>query len=298
MDREFKVFDFKLETIEDEGVFEGITAVMGNLDDGNDIIENGAFIKTIQERAGRIKGLWQHDMFQPPIGVTLEMREVDHDNLPAAVVEKAPEATGGLFIKGKIIPTSLGRDVLVGMREGVINEMSIGYDPIKWELEEVEGSDYPIRRLKEIRLWEWSPVNWGMNSATHIGNVKSLEALLKRHGNDVPDLDKLINRLIEAEGESAWLDQVGKYIPFWRDKAESQIEEIKAGRVLSASNMERINGAMDQMRQAIDALESLLEAAKPPEDEEDMKRALTAGRERLARRVRIQSLIYDTMLGG
>jgi phage head maturation protease len=37
------------------GVVEGYAAVFGNVDDGNDLIDPGAFTKTITENGGRIK---------------------------------------------------------------------------------------------------------------------------------------------------------------------------------------------------------------------------------------------------
>ena len=42
------------------GVVEGYAAVFGNVDDGNDLIDPGAFAKTITENGGRIKMGWHH----------------------------------------------------------------------------------------------------------------------------------------------------------------------------------------------------------------------------------------------
>lgn len=54
--REFKSFSFELESADEStGEFSGYAAVFGNRDSGNDIIEKGAFAKTIVEDFNRIK---------------------------------------------------------------------------------------------------------------------------------------------------------------------------------------------------------------------------------------------------
>jgi hypothetical protein len=52
--------------------------------------------------------------------------------------------------------------------------MSIGYDAVRAEYPtDRQAAGKPVKRLlKEIRLWEMSDVNWGMNAAT--ANVKAL----------------------------------------------------------------------------------------------------------------------------
>ena len=75
------------------GVVEGYAAVFGNVDDGNDLNDPGAFTKTITENGGRIKMGWQH---AAPFGVTTYIAEVGRDSLPPAVLQRAPGAAGGL----------------------------------------------------------------------------------------------------------------------------------------------------------------------------------------------------------
>jgi hypothetical protein len=54
-------------------VVEGYAAVFGNVDDRNDLINPGAFTKTITENGGRIKMGWQH---AAPFGTTTYIAEV------------------------------------------------------------------------------------------------------------------------------------------------------------------------------------------------------------------------------
>src|SRR5262245_42033883 len=83
----------------------GITAVMGNVDDGGDRIIQGAFKKTLGESSGRIRHLWQHgaDGFDygvtPPIAAVTKIQEVGRDALPELVRKAEPLATGGLEVE-------------------------------------------------------------------------------------------------------------------------------------------------------------------------------------------------------
>lgn len=155
-------------------VVTGIAAVTGNVDDGFDRIWKGAFKKSIAERLGRVRHLWQHDMHNPPIATIEEMKEVGVRELPEAVREKYPEATGGLLVKREYLDTPRGNEVLAGIASGAINEMSFAYDPVKFDFETLTPDPSPskgeggvlVRNLRELRLWDTSDVNWGMNPAT------------------------------------------------------------------------------------------------------------------------------------
>lgn len=120
----------------------------------------GAFKKTLAERLPKkkIKILYQHS---EPLGIPLDMYE----------------DSKGLFVRGKIANTTLGNDVLELMSEGILDEMSIGYDVISDELSE-DGS---TRLLKELKLYEVSIVTFGANPDTSINSVKSLSLLNELH---------------------------------------------------------------------------------------------------------------------
>jgi len=174
-----------------ERVVTGFPSILGNVDDGGDLIVTGAYAKTLQERGPRIRWLWQHNSSLPPIAKILEMREVGRDELPEPVLTQYPEATGALFVKREYLDTPRGDEVLTGIRAGAVGEMSIGYDPVKVEFPEdlLVGQRKVDRILQEIRLWELSDVNWGMNDATM--NLKRALDL------DAP-LTEIADRLREA----------------------------------------------------------------------------------------------------
>lgn len=147
----------------------GIFAVHGNVDDGQDRSWPGSFAKTIQERNDRIRFLWQHDMSAPPIAKVVAIREVGRNELPDAVLVKAPEAMGGVEVTREYLDTPRGNEVLEGIKTGAITEMSYAYDAVKYDFEEDPNarSEWDrIRNLREVRLYEVSDVLWGMNPAT------------------------------------------------------------------------------------------------------------------------------------
>lgn len=173
-------FDIKA-VDEEEGTFEGYAAVFGNVDSYGDVIVQGAFKKTLQERGDRVKILWQHDPRQP-IGKPLEMKETDF----------------GLWVKGKIITQiQKGQEVLALMKEGVIDELSIGFRTVK------KHWDDGIRYLSEVKLLEFSPVTFAANDLARVTGVKSVinfQDLLLAGQDKQWDKEKAVARLREHAG--------------------------------------------------------------------------------------------------
>nr|DAD89921.1 MAG TPA: prohead serine protease [Siphoviridae sp. ctxfQ4] len=144
---------------EEEGIFSGYGAVFDNVDSGGDIIEPEAFTKTLAEGWERVKILALHNDCWLPIGRPIELRE----------------DTNGLFLSAKISDTSMGRDIKVLLKDGVLNELSIGYDPIVFDY---DGDG--IRHLREVKLWEVSVVTWAMNPEAVITGYKSMQETAER----------------------------------------------------------------------------------------------------------------------
>lgn len=151
---EYKYSKFEIKA-SGENTIEGYAAFFDNVDSYGDIIEKGAFTKTLQENRNRIKVLWQHDINEP-IGKPIAMEE----------------DSKGLYIKAQISQTDTGRKAMTLMRDGVIDEMSIGYDVIKDDFK--KGN----RMLKEVRLWEFSPVTFAANEKAKITSAKNFADLL------------------------------------------------------------------------------------------------------------------------
>ena len=150
------------------GIVEAVVAVFGNLDSGDDIVIPGAFSKTLAERFNRVRVLDNHNMdsIMRVIGKPLEARELGRTELPIEVLAKAPDATGGLWTKTQyLLDTPEGAGAFKRIASGAVTEYSFAYDAVQVEF--VKAADgRTIRKLKEVRLWEYGPVIWGMNSAT------------------------------------------------------------------------------------------------------------------------------------
>jgi len=142
--------------------WEGYGSTFGNTDSYGDIIEPGAFKKTITERgprgANKIKGLWEH---YAPFGVIEELREDDY----------------GLWLKGRASDTQENQDRLQYMADGVVDSMSIGFSiPEGKSWWEDDGGWYGIRHIEEVKLYEVSVVMFPANELAAVAGVrKSME---------------------------------------------------------------------------------------------------------------------------
>jgi HK97 family phage prohead protease len=229
---EYKSFVQQVKQVDGRTVT-GFAGIYGNVDSGSDRTWAGSFKKTISERADRVRHLWQHDLSQPPIAAIRELREVGKADLPPELLSKYPEATGGLLVVREYLETPRGDEVLKGIISGAISEMSFGYDPIKWDYENDKATGTQIRNLRECRLWDTSDVNWGMNEAT----------IAAKH-NPAILFAELLADLKAAQG--------------------FDLAALKAGRVLSSANLERLKAALE-------TLTSILSAAEPAQEEETPK---------------------------
>jgi len=149
----FKTLRVEIKADEQENIISGYAAHFNNKDSYSDIIVQGAFKKTLNENKKRIKVLWQHDM-REPIGRPEEIYEDEK----------------GLFTVSKISQTEVGKKAMILARDGVLNEMSIGYYPIVEEMDRANNINY----IKEIKLLEYSLVTLASNPLAQLTDVKHL----------------------------------------------------------------------------------------------------------------------------
>lgn len=140
-----------------------------------EVVHNGAFKKTIEERGpegtNQIRVLWQH-RWGEVIGKPLILEEHSRDQLPADLLKRFPEATGGLFASTQFISGIQRAEETVRLYEAnAMNEWSIGFDVINAE-EEIKDEE-EFFHIKELRLWEYSSVTWGANPATTTVDVRN-----------------------------------------------------------------------------------------------------------------------------
>jgi len=189
---------------DDSGTLEGYLAVFGNIDLGGDVIEKGAFKKTIANiKANGIPLLADHvASVSSVLGTIFDAREDDH----------------GLYVKARFSAAPSAQDVRIKLVEGHLGRMSIGYAPEKFSYGEKDGKS--VRFLKEIKLWEGSVVVFPMNPEAVVSRVKSLADTLdartraalaselaeKATANETRDqLDSLVRDAYGADGVDVWI---------------------------------------------------------------------------------------------
>ncbi len=137
--------------LKDGHVIEGYASLFGMEDRGGDIVEAGAYTKSLAalEKDGRrVKMLWQHDPAQP-IGVWEEVREDKR----------------GLFVRGRLLDgITRGREAAHLLSAGAIDGLSIGYRTVV-----ARKDDQGRRLLKDLELWEVSLVTFPMLPEARIG---------------------------------------------------------------------------------------------------------------------------------
>jgi len=210
---------FKAEVDLEESTFEGRSAGIGNLDHGDDIIEPGAFKKTIRERLSRgyVKLIDGHDAMSTRNvwGKAIEAEEQPFQKLPGKQ-PKGDVPTHVLWTKFFVTRAEqAAQAALRKIEERVLNALSIGYAPVKVVYEPKDTDEFdedqdPVwewymgraaRRIKELKWMETSLVTWGMNSFAEIipGTVKRLvEHAHRVTESGVPVSEIEVKRAIQA----------------------------------------------------------------------------------------------------
>jgi HK97 family phage prohead protease len=150
--KNFQIEEFK--AADDGLIIKGHGAVFNNIDSYGDVIKAGAFKKTLQDMQGRIAFCLQHDI-RNPIGKILAIKEDDK----------------GLALEVKISDAEKG--IQTKVKEGILKEMSIGYQVINAENATVEGQE--VKLLTEIKLFEVSLVTIAANPLALVEEMKSDE---------------------------------------------------------------------------------------------------------------------------
>lgn len=156
------------------GVFSGYGSTFGNVDRVGDIVERGAFERTLEthKKNGTMPAMLIHHDMTRPIGRWIDMKEDEH----------------GLSVEGKLTTGVRDADEAYALlKDGAINSMSIGYKVIREDYDHRTG----INHLHEVELHELSLVTIPANAAAIVGavkdaegnpNIRELEAVLREAG--------------------------------------------------------------------------------------------------------------------
>ena len=187
-------------------VVTGYFSAFGNVDSDNDIIEKGAFSKSINERFDKIMYLQQHD-WSKPLGKPTMLKEDDF----------------GLYFEAEIINTSYGLDQLKLYEAGVVKEHSIGFQTIKADF--IQDNEY-IRVIKEVKLYEGSAVTLGANSSTPFMGFKS----------ELKDINEQTQRIIKLLKHGDLTDDTFVQLEFALKMLQQQSYEL--GKEFTQKNKE------------------------------------------------------------
>lgn len=315
-----KSFGYLVKADTAQGIVDAVVNVFGIIDLGDDMIHNGsytpdenymihngAYTRTLSERGNkvRVKVLDSHNtgsIFNV-LGKPLEIREIGREELKSIAPEilmEHPEATGGLFTRTQYnLNTEKGREAFALISANDVNEYSIALDPLDTDFGKVSTPDGEkmVRHIRTLRLWEYSPVVFGMNQATATTDVKaaeadkaepkqmtlgsSLEANMRvtfafcttdwlAWGNIGSESMPMLNAALEA-GMSAMRSAIPASVydqPMIEMWAAAGADTAKSGRVVSAANRSKIQAC-------IDALQGLLELDAQDSIEDSADEAMT-----------------------
>ncbi|MGU3574754.1 HK97 family phage prohead protease [Brucellaceae bacterium C25G] len=151
---ETKRMALELDSVELDGSFSGYASLFGVVDLGNDVMDTGAFKRSLERRhASGIRMLWQHEA-REPIGIWTTIRE----------------DAQGLYVEGRLAKgVARARETLELLRSKAIDGLSVGFRTIKARKDARTG----VRHIAEADLWEISVVTFPMQPAARIGQVKS-----------------------------------------------------------------------------------------------------------------------------
>jgi len=191
-----QTFPLQLKQVEDSGSFRGLVSVYGNVDRQGDVVERGAFRRQLEEDP-EVPILYQHDTSEP-IGKG-----------------RLSDSSDGLVLDGTLnLDVQRARETHSNMKMGVIRGLSIGYDAADFEIND-EGN----RRLKDVAVWEASPVVFPANPEARITAVKETQMSAQRP----------FYAMTSSRKRLTWRDKKRRAFTAWATKGEEGLtpEESK-----------------------------------------------------------------------
>ena len=167
-------------------------AKFGNVDSDNDVIQKGAFKKSIQERgpmapSNRKIAFLRHHDWEKQIGVFSKLQEDDN----------------GLFAVGRLGTSTMGEDAWRDYQDGIIKEHSVGFQRVTDKTKWVKDTSNPaggFTLLQEVKLWEGSAVTFGANELTNVVEIMKSEQKKSYIDKISEDLQTVIKALVNGKG--------------------------------------------------------------------------------------------------
>jgi HK97 family phage prohead protease len=127
--------------------FAGYAAVFGHPDRGGDVVQAGAFERTLKRGAGAVPLLWQHEAGRP-IGRIEYLREDER----------------GLRVIARLSEGAAGKEAAALLKDGAVSGLSFGY-----RVREARGEK--PRELTDLELVEVSLVTFPMQPKARVHAV-------------------------------------------------------------------------------------------------------------------------------
>jgi HK97 family phage prohead protease len=225
----------KLEDLTNDGSYIAYASVFGNTDSDGDIIEKGAFKKTLKKTKGFIPLVWFHDP-RRPVG--------------AAAGE---EDEKGLLIKGQLnLEIQDGQEVYSNMKAGIVGDHSFAFDILKSEPILDDDKNMTGRSIKEVKLYEASPLTNGFAANDQAGLI----ALKWRKGHEADSEKMTYEEMLEAQ---IW---VGIYL---KKEFGPELKTVVAFQDLPLADRDRrwdASGARARIRQAAEGADGEVDFSK------------------------------------
>jgi uncharacterized protein len=190
-----------------------VLSEMGSKDLDNEVMDNGAYNKTIRERGPKAKNLVWH--------------LTDHYPTMKNAVAKFSDlyVEGNKLIGVTDIPnTSWGNDVLEFYVKGHINQHSVGFRTIKAEPVDA-GNPGEYRLIKEVLLYEASSVLWAAHPSTP--NLTVGKSLTKEEAAD--EYGKLFDRqnmLLKSLRDGRFTDDTFELIEMESAQIQERLKQL------------------------------------------------------------------------
>ena len=132
-------------------------------------VSPGAFKKSIKE--GDIAALWNHDpnvVLGRKKSGTLRLSEDDH----------------GLLYEVDLPNTQAARDLYTLIQRGDVYQSSFAFEVVKeaWDHPKKEENSLPLRTIKEVRLYDVSPVTYPASASTDVDVKRAVRSLAEAMG--------------------------------------------------------------------------------------------------------------------
>ena len=233
----------------DAGGFDGYGSVFYKIDRHRDIVMPGAFKESLPKflKEGFIGG-------------------VGHDhNDPAGKYTEAHEDEYGLYVKGVFSDVASAHKARTLIRDGVVQKLSVGFDPIHIEL---------ASPSKVEKIWKSAGYTPSQDDLSRLKSATKIRLILKADLREVSPVTIPSNdeaRILSVKG---WHNAPAEFRAFMQTARAAIVKlstvNTKAGRVLSGKNEMKLRAMLDVLSSVSEELNNLLLLVSQAPSNEDV----------------------------